>query len=106
MNKEVIHNEFEFKAVRSSGSGGQHVNKIESGVRIKHIPTGITVMAQEERSQAQNKKLALARLNQSLNNHYLQLKDKAQQERWTLHYQLERGNPSRTFKGEKFQEVF
>ena len=51
---------------RSSGPGGQHVNKTESGVRLKHIPTGIVVTSRVERSQFRNKARCLQELRRRI----------------------------------------
>lgn len=51
---------------RGSGPGGQHRNVTETGVRIRHLPTGIVVQACESRSQARNREIALERLRQAL----------------------------------------
>lgn len=51
---------------RAGGPGGQHQNTTESGVRLVHLPTGITVTARDERSQHRNRGLALRRLREAL----------------------------------------
>ena len=97
--------DIQYQAMRSSGAGGQHVNKVSSAIRATHVPTGISVVSMDSRSQHQNKKLATERLILKLNEAQLNLLKQQFQSQWTNQLAVERGNPTRTFEGSDFKKL-
>jgi len=76
--------------IRSSGKGGQHLNKTSTCVVLRHLPTGIEVRCQSERSQAVNRHLARARLMEKMERMRLGRKSAEEQRRWKVKKQKRR----------------
>ena len=97
--KEIV-----FQTMRSSGPGGQNVNKVNSAVRATHKPTGLSVVSMESRSQYQNKKLAIERLKDKMQEFNLKQIRRLTQNFWKRNLNLEKENPIRVFRGADFKK--
>ena len=102
--KNISEKDIQYQAMRSSGAGGQHVNKVSSAIRATHLPTGISVVSMDSRSQHQNKKLATERLLDKFKDFELEQIKQQVNNQWENQLNVQRGNPIRTFKGSDFKK--
>ncbi|REG92952.1 peptide chain release factor H [Flavobacterium aquicola] len=101
--KSISEKDIQYQAMRSSGAGGQHVNKVSSAIRATHVSTGLSTVAMDSRSQHQNKKLATERLLEKFKVFELEMIKKQVNNQWENQLNVARGNPTRTFTGSDFK---
>lgn len=101
---EINEKQFQFQAMRSSGAGGQHVNKVSSAIRATYPPYNISVSVMDTRSQHQNKRIAITRLKEKCMQYQMDKLSKDAKSEWTNHMNIQRGNPVRIFKGSNFKK--
>lgn len=87
-----------FETLRAGGPGGQHQNTTDSAVRATHLPSGLTVVCREERSQHRNKATAIRRLQAALELIAEENKQKERNGLFMASKELERGNAVKTFR--------
>ncbi len=105
INIEIKTDDIDVETYRSSGAGGQHVNKTDSAVRIRHRPSGIVVASQNQRSQVQNKEKAMKMLKAALYEKEVEKKNKEKDEMNSQKKANEWGSQIRSYVMHPYQMV-
>jgi peptide chain release factor len=104
-SQELQFSDVRIDTFRASGPGGQHVNKTETAVRATHLPTGIVAIAQDGRSQYENRQLAMERLKRRVQVGNEKAQNDARAQLRYKHDNVERGNPVKVFSGPEYNLV-
>ena len=102
---EVLDSDLRVDTYRASGAGGQHVNRTDSAVRITHIPTGIVVQCQNDRSQHRNRAQAMTMLKARLYERELQMREEAAQAEHAAKTDIGWGHQIRSYVLQPYQLV-
>ena len=102
---EINPSDLKIDTYRASGAGGQHVNTTDSAVRISHLPTGIIVQCQKERSQIKNRETAMKLLRSRLYKHYEEIQDQEKQAIENKKTDIGWGNQIRSYVFHPYQMV-
>lgn len=100
---DLLERDIVYQTMRASGPGGQHVNKTDSAVRATHVPSGLTTVSQDQRSQHADKKVARLKLSLMLRERREQELAERKSALWAQNRSLERGNAVRTYEGAAFR---
>jgi len=102
---DINENDLKIDTYRAGGAGGQHVNKVDSAVRITHVPTGVVVQCQNERSQHQNKRQAMNLLKAKLLNLKRLEREKELAQAYDAKGEIAWGNQIRSYVLQPYQMI-